>query len=315
MFKRTFSFILIAIFAASLFGCSSHSSTPTSGDGASNYKVTLVVSKDFGKELILERKIEIKAGTNAIDALRIVASIKTEYGGSFISSINGIVSSSKSDWFFYINGISANVGAGDYVLRDGDIEHWDFRDWSYLQSVPAIIGDYPQPFLSGFKGNKAPVVVLYEEAFAEEAESLAESLTKAGVAQVTAIPAGQLSAESKTKSNLIIIAGIQNDLVSQLNDLHKRLGFYAYLEDGEIISLNAAGKPSGEYGAGCGLIQATQNPWNPKGTGACENVVWMITGTDAQGVVKAATALVNSSSELLYAYAVVVNNGAVIKIP
>ncbi|GAI85551.1 unnamed protein product, partial [marine sediment metagenome] len=32
------------------------------------------------------------------------------------------------------------------------------------------------------------------------------------------------------------------------------------------------------------LIQATQNPWNPKGIGACENVVWLVSGTDEAGV-------------------------------
>jgi hypothetical protein len=283
--------------------------------------VTVIVTKDFGKELILEREIAIEPGTNAMEALQMVAGIETKYGGGFVSSINGTsseyggASSSKNDWFFYINGISSNVGPNDYILREGDIEHWDFRDWSYQQFVPAVIGDYPQPFLSGFKGNAVPTVVVYDAPFSEVAASLAENLKAAGVTQISTITADQLSEETKEQSNLIIIANPQNGLISELNSLHKRLGFYAYMEDGKIISLDATGNPSGEYGAGCGLIQATQNPWNPDGIGACENVVWMITGSDASGVESAAMSLVNNCSELLHAYAVIVNGDSIIKIP
>lgn len=321
MRKRALAVILIALFAVFLVGCSSQPHVSTSESTASNCNVTVMVTKDFGKELILEREIAIEPGTNAMEALQMVASVETKYGGGFVDSINGISSEysgsggAQKDWFFYVNGISSNAGANDYVLRDGDVEHWDFRDWSYQMSVPAIIGDYPQPFLNGFKGNAAPTVVVYEESFSAEAASLAVSLKQSGATQISSISTSELQTEDKAQSNLIIIADMQNVLISELNGLHKRLGFYAYLEDGEIVSFDAAGNPSGEYGAGCGLIQATQNPWNPDGTGACENVVWMVTGTDIDGVKSAVGALANKYDEMLYAYTVVIDNGAIVKIP
>ena len=321
MFKIAFTVILALLLTFFLAGCSAQTHTSASEDTTGNYNVTIIVTRDFGNELILEQEIAIELGTNAMDALQIAATVETKCGGGFVSSINGISSeygganSEQRDWFLYINGISSNVGANDYTLQDGDIEHWDFRDWSYQQFIPAIVGDYPQPFVSGFKDNIAPTVVVYDSPFFEEAASLAERLEEAGVTHVSAISASQLSPESKAQSNLIIIASLQNDLIAELNSLHKRLGFYAYIQDGKIISLDAMGDPYGEYSAGCGLIQATQNPWNPNGTGACENVVWMITGSDASGVKSAAMTLVNGYSELLYTYAVVVNDNTIIKIP
>ena len=283
--------------------------------------VTVVVTRDFGKELIIERDIEHKVKTSAMDALQAVAEVETKYGGGFISSINGIGSeyggagSKKKDWFFYINGIASKVGAGDCILQSGDVEHWDFRDWSYQQFVPAIIGDYPQPFWSGYGDRAALTFVVYEETFIAEAESLVEILKKDGIPRVSAVCDDQLSEEARGQNNLIIIAGPENGLISELNKVYKKLGFYAYLESGKITVLDAAGSMSWEYGHGVGIIQGTQNPWNPKGIGAGENAVWMITGTDVEGVKSAANALLNSQDELRYAFAAVVSEGEIVKIP
>lgn len=321
MYKMAFIAVLALLFIVPLAGCSAKTTPPASGNTADNPTVTIVITRDFGRELIVEQEISINPGTSAMDALQTVASVGTKYGGGFIDSINGISSeyggsgNTQRDWFFYVNGISSNVGAGDYILRDGDVEHCDFRDWSYQMSVPAIIGDYPQPFLSGFGGDTAPTIVVYEDSFSDEAASLVESLEQSGVTQVSSVPANELQTGDKAQSNLIIIAGPQNSLICELNDLHKRLGFYAYIEYGVLVSLDAAGNRNGEHGTGCGLIQATQNPWNPNGTGACENVVWMVTGTDIDGVKSAASALTNRYEEMLYAYAVVVDNEAIVKIP
>ena len=324
MFKRASTLILLLTVIALLCGCSTPLTTIANGKSASSSikdTVTIVVTSDFGKELILERDIEIKAGTSAMDALQLVASVETKYGGGFVSSINGVSSEyggangKKEDWFFYINGVSSNVGAGDYILQTGDLEHWDFHNWSYHEFIPAIIGDYPQPFQSGYGDKMTQTVVVYEEPFATEAESLVERLKDDGVSQVSAVRDDRLSEAVKEQSNLIIIAGPENGLISELNKVYNKLGFYAYLESGDIMELDATGSLSGEYGAGSGIIQATQNPWNPKGISAGENVVWMVTGADADGVISAATVLTNHQAQLCYAFAAIVNEGQVVTIP
>ena len=318
-------YISAVLLLASLFcGCSNQ--LPPKNDNPTNSeqtktKVTVVVTQNFGRELILEQKIESGSDTSAIDALQIVADVETKYGGYFVSSINGISSEcegesqSKKDWFFYINGIASNIGARDYILRDGDVEHWDFRAWSYHQFIPVIIGDFPQPFQSGYQNKLKPTLVVYEEAFPAEAETLVKKLEGYGVTEVSAVSYGLLSNEAKENSNLIIIAVPHNILISELNNAHKKLGFYAYFEQNTLISLDAEGNLSREFVKGCGLMQATQNPWNPKGIGSGENVVWVITGTDVNSVKSAAEMLITYNDGLRRTFSVVINGKEFIKIP
>jgi hypothetical protein len=316
MARRALPLILLLL-AIILAGCPTPSA---STDNGGQSKVTVVVTQDFGQELILAKEIEIEDGTDAMTALQSVAEVKTKYGGGFVQSIEGLSSeyeggSKKRDWLYYINGISLSLGARDYALRDGDIEHWDFRDWSYQPMVPAIIGAFPQPFLSGIKGGTKPTAVVYDAPFAEEAAALAAKMEGRGVAEVTLNGAEALSDGAKEQSNLIILARADNGLILELNQLHKKLGFFAYFEGGKIIALDGTGEPAGEYGAGWGLVQATQNPWSPGGTGSGESVVFIVTGADESGVSSAAQALINNSDGLRYAYAALVNNNDIIKIP
>jgi hypothetical protein len=107
-------------------------------------------------------------------------------------------------------------------------------------------------------------------------------------------------------------------LISELNELYQlypRLGFYVYFEDGRMIVLNSRGEVGAEYRVGGGIIQATQNPWNPSGIGACESVVWMISGVDDIGVRKAVDAFTRNYSQFKYAYAVVTADDEMVKVP
>ena len=310
--------ILILIGACVLCSCSA---PPQEALQAGPASVRVIVTLDFGQELVFDETVRINTGATAVDALQKAARVETRYGGGFIHSINGISSeygganSRKKDWFFYINGIASNVGARDYVLREGDVEHWDFRSWSYQQFIPAVISSYPQSFLIGFKAPVLPTVVVYGAPFQPEAERIRDNLKQVGVSQVSAVSADQLPGESREQVNLIIIAGTQDKIISELNNLHKRLGFYAYIEDGNIVVLDSGGKKSRVFNRDCGLIQATQNPWNPNGIGAGESVVWMVTGTNTEGVRGAANALIKNRGESGYAFAVVISEGTTLKIP
>jgi len=316
--------ILAGLLLSVLCGCSTqipsperHSEPVTS---AAASEVTVVVTQDFGKEVLLEQKVEIEPDTTAMDALQMTARVETKYGGGFVSAINGVSSEYKGanksmkDWFFYINGIASNVGARDYVLQNGDIEHWDFRDWRYHQFIPSIIGDFPQPFLSGYRGKVKPTVIVYEQQFKEGAQSLAIWLKELGICEVSTVMYDQLSEGTKEQRNLILLGKPDTELISELNNAHNKLGFYTYFHQGKLAVLDAEGKVTGEYGASTGLIQATQSPWNPKGIGAGENVVWMISGTDADGVQEAVGALINHYEDLRYAYAAVINKGKIIRV-
>jgi hypothetical protein len=317
MAKWGLPLILILLLTTILAGCPSQ--PPASGSQPA--VVTVVVTRDFGKELILAQEIELEEGTDAMTALQAVAEVETKYGGGFVEAIEagGVKYSSDAnshlDWLYYINGMSLNIGAKEYILRDGDAEHWDFRDWRYRPMIPAIIGAFPQPFINGIKGEVKPTAVVYDEPFAQEAGALAEKLEGWSVAEVLLTSAEALSEAVKESYNLIIIGRTDNGPILELNGLPQKLGFFAYVEGGKIITLDGKGDPAGEYGGGYGLVQATQNPWSPGGVGSGESCVFMVTGSDEKGIKKAAQVLINNSEGLRYAYAVLVNNNQIIKIP
>jgi hypothetical protein len=287
-------------------------SSPPTGSTAGIHEVRIAVTRDFGSEVLLEKKLALSSPASALDALKQVARVETAYGGGFVRGINGLESefkgpaSSRKDWFIYINGMLANTGALDYTLQAGDTEQWDYHTWSFQQTVPAITGSFPQPFSGGYAGKTRPVYIVYAEGFSDQAEAIEKALTGSGAAGATLIEAGELAEKEKQEGNLIIIAAPGRGLVEEMNRNWKRLGFFARLENGQISTLTAAGQASQVYGAGTGWIQATQNPWNPDGIGADENVAWLVTGTDTSGIKAAAACLAGNSTALRNSYSVII---------
>lgn len=316
------SLVTVSILVFGLNGCAG-AQPPATASGASpdTGEARIIVTRNFGRDLMVDELIKLGNDTSAMEALGQVAEIETTYGGGFVDAIDGVSSrdggsnSARADWFVYLNGIQSDVGALDYTLYPGDVEHWDFRDWRFHHFVPAIIGDFPEPFLHGYEGDVRPVLVVYQDNFNKEAEILADHLLQLGVEDVAITEFAQLDDEDRKSGNIILLGDMNYEPVEELNDIWKRLGFYACFEVGKLQVFDCKGEPAAEFAAGSGLIQATQNPWNPDGIGACENVVWMVSGVDAQGVKSAVEALVNHYSEIKYACAAVIAEGEIHKIP
>lgn len=308
--------VLVLLPVIFLFACSA---SATEEAGVSTARI--VVTRNFGQDLMLDETQELPTGTPAMTALRKVAEVETVYGGGFVNAINGVRSGftgtqqTMTDWFVYINGIQARTGALNYALNDGDIQHWDFHVWNFRQSVPAIIGDFPEPCGHGYGGKVSPTLIAYASNLAKEASSLKNGLSQRGVNSLSTKRLGELSAADKESANLILLGTIDSEPISELNYIWDKLGFFAHFSGEKLVVFNASGDIATEYGAGVGLIQATQNPWNPKGIGAAENVVWLISGTDTTGVKSALNILINHPAQLQYASAVIIVNGEIIRVP
>ena len=87
--------------------------------------------------------------------------VDTRYGGGFVQAINGVAGGRRGgrpvDWFFYVNGIEASEGAAARELEPGDDVWWDHHDWGATMRVPAVVGAFPEPFVSGLGGKKFAV--------------------------------------------------------------------------------------------------------------------------------------------------------------
>ncbi len=304
--------ILLLLYALALSGCSAETLGKTGGD----ITVRVVVTRDFGGEIMSDETLKVPPGTSAMAALKQVTEVETAYGGGFVSAINGVRSGDdKGDWFISVNGIMANGGALAYTLRDGDIQRWDFHDWSFRMFIPAIMGDFPEPLAHGYGGQVRPTLIVHEAGMMGVAQDLEGSLKRLGVADVSIKSTLDLRESDKQHSNLVLIGTMNYSLIAELNRAWNRLGFFVHFKDGAMVVYNSKGEIAAEYGAGSGVVQATQNPWNPSGIGVSENVVWMVSGTDEAGVKSAANALIDRYDEFRHAYAVVVTNGEIIKVP
>ena len=89
------------------------------------------------------------------------AAVNTRYSGGFVEGIDGLAGGQEAghpvDWFYYVNGVEAPKGAAATNVHAGDHIWWDRHDWSQTDSVPAVVGSFPEPFLNGIEGRRLPV--------------------------------------------------------------------------------------------------------------------------------------------------------------
>ncbi len=115
------------------------------------------------------------------------ADIETSYGGNFVDSIDGFAGSAsgggQEDWFFFVNGYYSDIGAGETKVLPGDRIWWDYRYWNAAYRVPAVVGSWPEPFRSGYDGERYDTVV---ECLAEQpdCDAVVAALSGVGVEPV-----------------------------------------------------------------------------------------------------------------------------------
>jgi hypothetical protein len=116
---------------------------------------TMVATAGYGAVPLLD--VRVAADQSVMRALRGATEVDTAYGGGFVSGMLGRESDrgAQRDWFYWVDGVSASVGAEEVELRTGDAVWWDYRAWGALIDVPAVVGQWPAPFAGG--GGRHPV--------------------------------------------------------------------------------------------------------------------------------------------------------------
>jgi hypothetical protein len=236
--------------------------------------------------------------------------VSTRYGGRFVQSIDGVAGKGargRSDWFYFVNGLEASVGAADYELSPGDVVQWDYRRWDAAMRVPAIVGAYPEPFVHGSRGKRLPVRVECADASAGPCRLVKRRLRADGVKAA----GSSLGAQGTRDVIRVVVAPWSRARrLGALADLDRgpgASGVYARFErDGRALELlDEAGRPARSEGAGAGLLAALAP--------AKDQIVWLVTGTDERGVAAAAGAL--HERTLRNAYAVSAGPGGAERLP
>jgi len=229
-------------------------------------RVRITVSRDFGRQVL--RDLEVgSAGLSAMEALRRVAEVETSYGGGFISSIDGLSSayrgegSRKEDWFFYVNGQMADVGAADYLLREEDWVVFDYHSWERSLFTPVLAGCFPQLFLRGYPGAPTRCLVVYGKGLEEEAGKLVSALLEAGAVEVSTEPLeeiGDPTGRSASGEYSLIVAGDEElEVLAGWRQAVARAavqGLFALPEGDGLVLLDEVGKEAGRLGGDWGLV-------------------------------------------------------------
>jgi len=106
---------------------------------AANGDFTIIVSENKGATLMATKQVAVVPGENLMQYMHQNFTIETAFGDDFMLAINGIKSQWNNvpltkrqpvDWFFYINGHEAPVGAASIQPRQGDVDTWDYHRWN-----------------------------------------------------------------------------------------------------------------------------------------------------------------------------------------
>jgi hypothetical protein len=273
------------------------------GKGTSN--VGLTITRDFGSVpvgSVLERRVP--GSQTVMRMLERSFRVSTRYGGGYVESINGISgTSARRDWFYYVNGIEAPLGAAGTGVHQGDRIWWDLHDWSATDSIPAVVGSFPEPFVHGIDGRRYPTTLECASDTTAACQQVASRLDAIGVK----VASQALGAGGSGTDSLAVVVGTWKDVQSEFAGSEiehgpASSGIYAEFTPTNgthpptLKLLNPHGQVVRTLGAGAGLIAATGN--------SSTAPVWIVTGTDTAGVASAAAALTAARLDDHFAVAV-----------
>jgi hypothetical protein len=270
--------IAAAVVAALVGGCGF-------GAGPGTKNASVEVTSNFGSTVIgSATESRVPGAETVMSLLERHFKVSTRYGGGFVQAIDGHAGDSSSHvaWLYYVNGILAPKGAAATNVHKGDHVWWDLHSWAATQSVPAVVGSYPEPFTNGVGGKEFPTVLDCAGDVQSACDTVARSLRKAGVKVGTQLLGGGSGSDS-----LAVVVGTWKDLkgviaAELIDGGPTKSGVYAQFVGDSALELdNPAGEVVRTLHGSAGMVAATEQVNLSQPT-------WLITGTDVAGVDAAA---------------------------
>jgi hypothetical protein len=283
------------------------------GAGEEDGGATLTVTRDFGFERVGRAEQDsLPSGETVMRLLQRDFDVTTRYGGQFVKEINGVAGGREEgrrvDWFYYVNGIEADVGAASRRLSADDRVWWDHHDWGTAMRIPAVVGSFPEPFLSGAEGKRLPIRIDCAPDARRACDEVAKRLEDAGVTKTAQAAIGQPVGAEVAR----LIVGRWTDVrrdggARQIERGPGASGVFARFDRAgrRLELLDARGRVARALGAGAGLVAATRY--------LDQQPTWIVTGTDDVGVAAAAAGL--QEQLLRDRFAVAIDEGRGIRLP
>lgn len=281
---------------------------------------SLLVSQNYGAVALAKEDVLLKPKMSVLDGLVSVYpdEVETAYGGSYVRGISSLRSKTgglgkpNQDWFFFVNGIFANMGALDYLPQPGEKVWWDYHPWQMFQGTTAVIGCYPEPFLHGYRGKIKTTAILYSPEEKEFALQLAETLKTAGVQEVT--PA-EITNEALTKrAGPTLVIGEwgklrENAYLAEWNQAYAKNGTFIHFTENSLELLDYTGEKAHELTKGAGVITAFGE------TAGDDSPLWIVSGIDPEGLSNAVRLLVEQPTQISGFFGAAVLSAEVIRLP
>jgi hypothetical protein len=280
MGARAVAALSIGVLAPALVGCGL---VPDRGTNA----VSMTITRDFGARRLGD--ISQTRVTHSETLLSLLEqSFPVRMTGNEVEAIDGVTAQPGSRWFLFVNGSASGIGSPKQrtVVHAGDRIWWDLHDDAATQSVPTVVGSFPEPFIHGVGGKRLPVTLECASDVTTACNRVASALAAVG------IPAArQLIGTGSGTSTLGIVVGTWSEVQGEIAALliahgPSTGGVYARFagrHDGTLELLDPDGRVVRQLGAGAGLVAATGNIKSVP--------TWFVTGTDVAGVSAAASAL------------------------
>jgi len=281
---------------------------------ASAGEARVTITRDFGRKPIKDATVAVKSGQSAMDLLKRVADVRTEYGGGFVASIEGISSESggagTSDWFYYVNGILAGSGAVSYAARPGDSIWWDYHSWSRDGLAAAAVGSYPMPFTRGVTAARGRSLVVYGQGMEGVARGVGAHLAGKGAAVTYS---SDVAGFSRGRGPVIVFLttaeASRTPWVAALLAAGSKSGSFLALDGERLVALDAWGKPAAGGAALSAAIVSTAS-----GIGDA-SPVWLVLCANDEGVPRAVGLLTAGSGLQRRFGAAVDEGGRVLSLP
>ncbi|HEY7633712.1 MAG TPA: DUF4430 domain-containing protein [Thermoleophilaceae bacterium] len=272
----------------------------------------LEVTRNFGQAQLYSTSISsIRKDETVMRLLESKRQVKTSYGGKFVDSIDGLATKGaggRSDWFYYVNGIEASVGAADRTLSPGDVVQWDYRPWDATPHIPAIVGAYPEPFVRGTGGKRLPVRIECSAPNSDACKTVDQRLSSEGAVTSSGVVGG--SAGPKTLRVVVAPWTALDSLGGAIGSLTRGPGasgvFARFARDGNSLQLlDQFGHTARVAPPGTGLVAATAAEGSQP--------VWVVTGLGEAAVDRAAQSL--DVATLHNAFAVAITPEGKVRLP
>lgn len=283
--------------AAAAGGCGSRvvavESAPETG-------ASLLITRDFGQRVQSPQRVfTVTKGATAMRQLQAVSTVKTSYGGRYVTAIDGQSQdlTAGRDWLFYVDGVEAERGAADTDLRVGQSVQWDLHDWRGLREDKAIVGAFPQPL----RRNGVRLTCL-------------PGARRACQTARRRLAAADVAVDDKTvRSAVRVIVGTAASIaesgdLEQLSEPPASNGLLASIlkrGDGfQMRTVDEHGRSATTLGAGSGLVSAVNRG---------KQLIWVVVGVDAGAAESAADRL--TTNDLQGAFAVAVEGERLVRLP